>query len=292
MDEFTDGIGEGYSWNWSMEEKQAALNCADEIISCEIVLNNETFDKYGETSFRAGLVAFRAGWFCKKFLLLKEAALWLEEREYPVLKMNAAEAITEYPHCCTNLATLYIKTYELTGDTESLLQAERYINEAYEVTNANYEAICLTSDISSATIMHQHIAGVRMEQAELCMKRGDYKAAQTALDEANDIISSYSENGADFVYLTSKYAAMYYFRGDYVDAITALNKTNELYEQVLSGEQDYSLNVNIMLAECYENMQDGEKALQAWQKAYEIADNSLVPDHPTMKKIISHLNEM
>lgn len=323
LDEFTNGVGEGKSWNWSINEKKAAISCGDEIISVGLNLTDETFNlfyaisimknfvqeynqvmplhqmlyrfscvKYGETSLRAGLVAFRAGWFCKKFLLLKEAALWLEERAYPVLKLNAAVAIKEYPHCCTNLATLYIKAYELTGDAEDLLQADRYIKEADEVTNANYKAMCLASDISGATIMHKRIAGVRMEQAELSMKRGDYKAAQTALEEANEIITSYSENSADFAYLTSKFATMYYFRGDYAEAITALNKTNELYEQVFSGEQDYSLNVYIMLAECYKNMQDGEKALQAWQKAYEIADNYLVPDHPTMKKIISHLKRI
>lgn len=37
-------------------------------------------------------------------------------------------------------------------------------------------------------------------------------------------------------------------------------------------------------------MLDDDNALQAWQKAYEIADNSFVPDHPTMKKIVSHLH--
>lgn len=321
LDEFTNGIGKGKSWNWSLDEKKAAINCGDEIIKSIINLTDETFNlfysisilknfvqeydqvmplhqrlyeysciQYGERSFKAGLVAFRAGWFCKKFLLLKKAALWLEDRAYPVLKENSVEAIKEYPHCCTNLATLYIKKYELTDDAENLTVADRYIEEADQVTYANYKILRLSNDISSANTMHKRIAGVRMEQAELSMKRGAYDEAQKALEEANEIITSYSDNGADLAYLTSKFATMYYFKGDYSNAVAALDMTNKLYEQVFSGENDYSLNVFIMLAECYEKMQEAENAVQAWERAYEIADGVLVSEHPTMQKILSHLN--
>ncbi len=323
LDEFTDGIGEGYSWNWSLEEKQAALNCADEIISCGIVLNNETFElfyaisilknfvqeyaqviplhqrlydfacsQYGIGSWRAGLVAFRAGWFCRKIMHLDEATLWIEQRAYPILKNNAKEAYAEYPHCCTNLATLYIKKYELDGNRENLTIANKYILEADVVTCSNYRSACDSNDRETAIVMHKRIAGVRMEQADLSIKCGEFDKARLFLEEAKEIITSYPNNTANLAYLIRVTAAYYYYKGDYSQAISELNSANELLERVFVAQNDYSLSVYIMLAECYENMQDGNNAVQAWQKAYEIADNSLVPDHPTMKKIICHLNEM
>jgi len=323
LDEFTDGIGEGYSWNWSLEEKQAALNCADEIISCGIVLNNETFElfyaisilknfvqeyaqviplhqrlydfacsQYGIGSCRAGLVAFRAGWFCRKIMHLDEATIWIEQRAYPILKNNAKEAYAEYPHCCTNLTTLYIKKYELDGNRENLTIANKYILEADVVTCSNYRSACDTNDTETAIVMHKRIAGVRMEQADLSIKCGEFDKARLFLEEAKEIITSYPNNTANLAYLIRATAAYYYSKGEYSQAITELKSANELLEKVFAAQNDYSLNVYIMLAECYENMKDDENALQAWQKAYEIADNSLVPDHPTMKKIISHLKRI
>jgi len=321
LDEFADGIGEGKSWNWSADEKRAVTNCCDEIISSVNELNDETFDlffaisilknfvqeydqvmpfhrrlfeyactRYGDKSLKAGLVAFRAGWYCKKLLLLDESAVWLEERAYPILKENASKAIKEYPHCCTNLATLYIKKYELTGEPENLTTAERYIDEADVVTCANYKSVSMGNDARIIKTMHIRIAGVRMEQADINMKQGEYGEAQKALEEAKEIITVYPDNGADLAYLTSKFAEMYYLKGEYANAVSALNLTNDMYDKVFSTENESSLNVFIMLGECCEKMNDTENAFKSWQKAYEIAEGILVPEHRTMKKINSHLS--
>lgn len=321
LDRFADEIDERFSWNWSLDEKKAALNCADEIITCVSELTEETFnlyykiiafknfvqeysmviplhrrlyafacETYGEDSFNAGTVAFRAGWLCKKFLMLDEATYWLEEKAYPALKKNEEAAFIEYPHCGTNLAILYIKKYELSGDEENLIIAEKYISESDSATCANYETAYKNNDEITSNIMYQRIAGVRMEQAELSMKKGDYAAAQRALDEAKEILTGYADLTADIAYLTLKYSSMYYSMGKYTLAIETLNKANELCEQVFSTENDCILSVYVMLARCYEKIQESDRALQAWKKALEIADASLVKEHPTLITIKKHLN--
>ena len=308
---FSECISSFVAWNWDLAQKMETVNYADSILERLTVLDENPYPLYyaicilknytqeygqvstlinrvyeyictqdGETSYRAGCVAFRAGWLCKKYLLMD-----LADRAYPALANHLDLAEKEYQHCCTNLCTLYIKKYELEQVDSYLDSADKYIKEAENIAQNCHDRALQQGDTEMKRIFHLRLAGVRMEQADLCMKRLEYLQAEQYLQDAEMILSEYPDNKADYTYLLSKFAILYMGQKQYDKALKTLLETRILCDSVFSKENDYILTVNIKLAECYECTGDTQSAYREWENVYDIAKEVFVDEHPLLQYI-------
>lgn len=314
---FFDEVKKGCysSWNWPITWKLMISESSDVIMEQLGELDAEKFDlyytlgiarnfvlpktrvlpfweklykfavkTYGEDALQTGLVAYRAGWFCQ-YCDLDAMKLWLEDRAYPVLKSvrDQGQALVEFPHTITNIATCYRRKYEGDPNPEYLEQCKAYIDEALVEMARSYEEAVAIGDTYSEGKTYVMTAGIYMVQAHVGIRTGEYEYAAHALEKIKERITP--DMPADYAATLAIAARLDFHTGEIEKAIPEFEDLLDRYSKTFPEINSYSMDMHMYLAQCMEKTGNAEAAQMHWEKAYRMADALLVESHPTLRRI-------
>lgn len=303
------------SWNWSITQKLMISESSDVIMEQLGELDEEKFDlyytlgiarnfvlpkarvlpfweklyqfavkTYGEEALETGLVAYRAGWFCQ-YCDLDAMKVWLEDRAYPVLKAvrEHGQALVEFPHTITNIATRYRKKYEGDPNPEYLERSKEICEEALvEMTRSHEEAVAI-GDTYAENKTYIMTAGVYMAQAHVGIRSGEYEYAAHALEKIKERITP--DMPADYAATLAIAARLDFHTGEIEKAIPEFEDLLDRYSKTFPEINSYSMDIHIYLAQCMEKMGRADEAHMHWEKAYRMANALLIESHPTLRMI-------
>lgn len=305
------------SWAWTAELKQSVAACGDNMMAYFGALDDSKFDLYynisifknfvctyqqvmplhrklydyaiatdGSDSFRAGLAAFRAGWFCKN-VSTAETKDWLEDRAYPIMKKYERKAFREYAHLLTNLGTLHTLLFMETGDEQELDKAEQWLDDALEANLRAQEWAREDGNTYAENTVKGKYAGVLMAQADLAYQRREYEKAEELLLDARERIPS--SDLTDLTEIRSSLAKIQMKFGNYETAAKELERVRDDYAIVFPGMNAYSMNTLITLADCYDALGDKPAAKKNLEEAARIAKVILTSDNPKNRMLQERL---
>ncbi len=301
------------SWNWPVGQKLAAAQFAKNVMDALGELNEENFTLYytfgvlgnlvlscdtmmpfwqklydyglavdGEDSLRAGLAAYRAGWISKN-CDLQAARQWLEERSYPILRVNSEKVPKEYPHALTNIGTIYLKLHETDPQSVYLEKAEAFFGLALQEATLAYETALAKGDEAVAWNTHIKTAGAYMGKTKLAIRKKDYAAAEECIKKAAEILPP--ESQADLFGLDVLRGKICFETGLMKEAQQYYAQALEGFERLFPENDPQILDAHIALAQCLEKTGDPAGAGMHWEKAERIAEAILTEDHPLRKQI-------
>ena len=301
------------SWNWPLAQKLMIADSSDVIFDQLGEVNDDNFHLYytlginrnfvlpkakvlpfweklyqyakksfGDNSLQAGLVAYRAGWFCQ-YCDIDAMKLWLEDRAYPILKKNRDKALAEFPHTITNIATLYRKKHDADPKPEYLETAIRYCDEALIEMEKSHEEAIATGNKNAENRTYIMTGGVYMVQALLGLKMEDREYTERAITEFSKIITP--DMASDYAYCVNTRAKYYFYNGEIEKAVALFEDALNRYKSIFPEINHYSMEIHVFLARCMEALGESANAAMQWKEAYRMAETLLVDSHPTLRMI-------
>lgn len=307
LDHAADTLANENSWHYTQAEKEQYCSIASGILSFLPGINENTvrfiqsasiifgysgkteeairlseqlyqyrYNTEGERSFETARAAYRVGW---QYLYnsrldntLKNAELWMR-RAYDLFQKTNLDTNQKKAMYCgvlENLASLYLKKYEMTHHSEDLDSAETYAMQG--VTAARKWLTDYTKDKKSP-------AGNLLRLADVYMVLQKYEEAEKLINEAHTILSyMYKDDDhkdPDILRATSRKAAVLYDLGRYEESLAETEKNISAY-QLFFGDDNSSCFDQLVLKyrNCLKLNKTGEaeetkkEALRLGQKLY------------------------
>ncbi|MBR3348494.1 MAG: ATP-binding protein [Solobacterium sp.] len=209
----------------------------EEAVNLDQKLFAYTLEKEGEQSFETARASYRTGWAYLFNNQAEKAETWML-KTYELLQnipVNTSGERTMYCGVLENLAKLYLKKYEHSGNPEDLKKAESYAEQNVALSRkwlTNY-----SKDKRSP-------AGSLLRLADIYMASGEYEKAEKLINEAHTILSFIYKDDEhkdpDILRATSRKAAVLYPLGKYSESLEEAEK-NIIAYRMFYGDDNPSV---------------------------------------------------
>lgn len=312
---FTESIDDKKMWAATRAEKSRYAQIAGEVIKSFPEITKETEDlyyyaqtvisfsggfklaeklaqklydyhlkTYGKDSFKAARAAFKCGWiysfngFANGTEELSEKWMKMADEIFENAVMTTSDEMSRHTMTKTTLSKIYNFKYEKTGEKEYYEKAKSYAESAIRHARENF----VKGDYHYAKI-----AGAEMELVGILLKGNETDAALEVAEDAILVLTELfnDENHADMGLAYYSKAAALYAMNKFEQVIEYAEKSDMLYEKFFGERFIKRYATNVLSGDAYMKINNGEKAIDAYNKALEVAEAVYGPNSLKVKEV-------